>query len=108
MKRITDFDSMSEKGGFIVVYPDGVSNSWADGRGTTDAEIDDEVHAHLVAGGLEIDVHRLGERADRRLGGCVGGLGRRRDKPGERRSKRGGQSQPPAQLIDVKCTFRHV
>jgi polyhydroxybutyrate depolymerase len=36
--QLTGFDAVADAGGFIVVYPDGVERSWADGRGTTPAD----------------------------------------------------------------------
>ena len=36
--QYTGFDAVADEGGFIVVYPDGVGRSWADGRGTTPAD----------------------------------------------------------------------
>ena len=36
--ELTGLDVVAESGGFIVVYPDGVQRSWADGRGTTPAD----------------------------------------------------------------------
>ena len=34
----TKFSTKADKEGFIVVYPDGIDNGWADGRGKTEAE----------------------------------------------------------------------
>jgi polyhydroxybutyrate depolymerase len=39
MPTLTGLDAVADSEGFVVVYPDGFSNSWADGRGTTDAEL---------------------------------------------------------------------
>lgn len=36
--ELTGLDAVADEAGFIVVYPDGVSRSWADGRGTTPAD----------------------------------------------------------------------
>ncbi len=36
--KLTGFDAVADASGFIVVYPDGVDRSWADGRGTTPAD----------------------------------------------------------------------
>ena len=44
MSRQTGFNEIADKEGFIVVYPDGIKRSWADGRGITradDQNIDD-------------------------------------------------------------------
>jgi len=38
MQEISNFNAVAESGGFIVVYPDGVGNSWADGRGISAAD----------------------------------------------------------------------
>lgn len=35
---LTAFSTLSDQRGFIAVYPDGIDKSWADGRGTTDAD----------------------------------------------------------------------
>lgn len=35
---LTGFSTLADERGFIAVYPDGVDKSWADGRGTTDAD----------------------------------------------------------------------
>ena len=34
----TGFDALSDRERFIVAYPDGIEKSWADGRGTTNAD----------------------------------------------------------------------
>jgi polyhydroxybutyrate depolymerase len=34
----THYDSVADEHGFAVVYPDGVDRSWADGRGSTEAD----------------------------------------------------------------------
>lgn len=36
--QLTGLDALADEAGFIVVYPDGVRRSWADGRGTTPAD----------------------------------------------------------------------
>ncbi|MFL5349024.1 MAG: alpha/beta hydrolase family esterase [Hyalangium sp.] len=36
--KLTGFDAVADAAGFIVVYPDGVDRSWADGRGKTPAD----------------------------------------------------------------------
>jgi polyhydroxybutyrate depolymerase len=38
IRNVTKFDAVADANGFVVAYPDGYSNSWNDGRGTTDAE----------------------------------------------------------------------
>lgn len=35
---LSGFTPLAEEKGFVAIYPDGVDKSWADGRGTTDAE----------------------------------------------------------------------
>ena len=37
---LTHFDSVADAHGFLVVYPDGLSASWADGRGATTSDTD--------------------------------------------------------------------
>jgi polyhydroxybutyrate depolymerase len=39
MRNLTSLDTVADANGFVVAYPDGYSESWADGRGTTDAEV---------------------------------------------------------------------
>lgn len=36
--KLSGFDAVADEEGFIVVYPDGVDRSWADGRGMTPAD----------------------------------------------------------------------
>jgi polyhydroxybutyrate depolymerase len=38
MRQLSGLDAISNANGFVVAYPDGYLKSWADGRGTTDAE----------------------------------------------------------------------
>ncbi len=38
MINLTNLSQLAEQEGFIVVYPNGIKKSWADGRGTTPAE----------------------------------------------------------------------
>ena len=40
MLRLTSFNTLADAHGFIVVYPEGYKQSWADGRGITDADKD--------------------------------------------------------------------
>ena len=43
-ERLSHFDKISDANGFIVIYPDGLDRSWADGRGGTPSdrkEVDD-------------------------------------------------------------------
>jgi polyhydroxybutyrate depolymerase len=37
-QRISGYDAVADANGFIVVYPQGTSNNWADGRGATDPD----------------------------------------------------------------------
>jgi polyhydroxybutyrate depolymerase len=39
-QRLTHLDAVSDKDGFLVVYPDGLERSWADGRGGGPSERD--------------------------------------------------------------------
>ena len=48
--RLSGFDALSDEHGFLVVYPDGLERSWADGRGATPS---DKQHVN--------DVHFLSE-----------------------------------------------
>lgn len=48
--RLSHFDSLSDQHGFLVVYPDGLNRSWADGRNATPS---DKQHVN--------DVHFLSE-----------------------------------------------
>jgi polyhydroxybutyrate depolymerase len=50
-EEITGFNKLSDRESFIVAYPEGIDRSWADGRGTTDADkrgIDDVGFAKAV------------------------------------------------------------
>jgi polyhydroxybutyrate depolymerase len=38
MESATHYDAVADAHGFVVVYPDGVDHSWADGRGATEAD----------------------------------------------------------------------
>src|SRR5579859_6704724 len=40
MRRITHFDTIADRYGFLVVYPEGYGRSWNDGRGNTPAQQD--------------------------------------------------------------------
>src|SRR5436190_5524032 len=37
-QQISNLDTLSDRSRFIVAYPEGIGKSWADGRGTTNAE----------------------------------------------------------------------
>jgi len=37
-QQISNFDALADRSRFIVAYPEGIGKSWADGRGTTNAE----------------------------------------------------------------------
>jgi polyhydroxybutyrate depolymerase len=37
-EAVTHYDAVADAHGFVVVYPDGIDNSWADGRGATEAD----------------------------------------------------------------------
>ncbi|HYM23658.1 MAG TPA: PHB depolymerase family esterase [Vicinamibacterales bacterium] len=39
-QQISSFDALSDRSRFIVAYPEGIGKSWADGRGTTNADRD--------------------------------------------------------------------
>ena len=38
-ERLSHFDKISDEHGFIVVYPDGLDRSWADGRGKSPSDV---------------------------------------------------------------------
>jgi len=46
---LTHFDSVSEAHGFLVVYPDGLGRSWADGRGATSSDKDGIVDVKFLS-----------------------------------------------------------
>jgi len=51
LESISGLDALADRHGFIVAYPEGIGRSWADGRGTTDADrhgIDDVGFARAV------------------------------------------------------------
>jgi polyhydroxybutyrate depolymerase len=41
MRRLTGLDAVADREGFLVVYPDGVSRQWNDGRAEVDPGVDD-------------------------------------------------------------------
>jgi polyhydroxybutyrate depolymerase len=66
IRTVTKFDAVADANGFVVAYPDGYSNSWNDGRGTTDAEdagVDDVAFVSAliddVAARTPIDTRRV-------------------------------------------------
>lgn len=49
MQSFSGFDALADKEGFIVAYPDAVSNAWNDGRGDGVSQINDLGYlAHLI------------------------------------------------------------
>lgn len=60
MVRLTSFNSLADADGFIVVYPEGYKQSWADGRGITDADkdgLDDVGFISTLVDSLVKDLH---------------------------------------------------
>lgn len=63
---LTHFDAIADAHGFLVAYPDGLSNSWADGRGATPSDKDgvDDVKflselIHKLVRDYKIDASRV-------------------------------------------------
>lgn len=57
-ERLAHLDKVSDEHGFLVVYPDGLDRSWADGRGGTPAErsgVNDVKFLSALMGALESD-----------------------------------------------------
>jgi polyhydroxybutyrate depolymerase len=57
-ERLTNFDAIADANGFVVVYPDGIDNNWADGRGASEPDrrgIDDVGFLAALAGKLQND-----------------------------------------------------
>ena len=55
-ERLTNFDAIADANGFVVVYPDGIDNNWADGRGASEPDrrgIDDVGFLVALAGKLQ-------------------------------------------------------
>jgi len=55
-ERLSHFDKLSDEHGFIVVYPDGLDRSWADGRGATPSDkkgVDDVKFLSTLIGTFE-------------------------------------------------------
>jgi polyhydroxybutyrate depolymerase len=55
-ERLAHLDKVSDEHGFLVVYPDGLDRSWADGRGGTPAErsgVNDVKYLSALMGALE-------------------------------------------------------
>jgi polyhydroxybutyrate depolymerase len=66
MQRLTHLNSLADRHGFIVVYPDGYQKSWADGRGATEADqagVDDvgflSALIDTLAGRFKVDRSRV-------------------------------------------------
>jgi polyhydroxybutyrate depolymerase len=54
-ERLTNFDAIGDANGFVVVYPDGIDNNWADGRGASEPDrrgVDDVGFLAALAGKL--------------------------------------------------------
>jgi polyhydroxybutyrate depolymerase len=65
MRDWTSFDAQAEAFGYVVAYPDGVSGSWADGRGVTRADeagVDDVAFLRAL---IDWSAHEHGTVADR-------------------------------------------
>jgi polyhydroxybutyrate depolymerase len=55
-ERLTNFDAIADANGFVVVYPDGIDNNWADGRGASEPDrrgVDDVGFLAALAGKLQ-------------------------------------------------------
>jgi polyhydroxybutyrate depolymerase len=55
-ERLTNFDAVADADGFVVVYPDGIDNNWADGRGASEPDrrgVDDVGFLTALAGKLQ-------------------------------------------------------
>ena len=55
-ERLTNFDAIADANGFVVVYPDGIDNNWADGRGASEPDrrgVDDVGFLTALAGKLQ-------------------------------------------------------
>jgi polyhydroxybutyrate depolymerase len=55
-ERLTNFDAIADADGFVVVYPDGIDNNWADGRGASEPDrrgVDDVGFLAALAGKLQ-------------------------------------------------------
>lgn len=48
MLRLTGFDAIADKRGFIVIYPNGIDKHWNDGRSTIKNKIDDVAFVNAV------------------------------------------------------------
>lgn len=55
-EKLTNFDAVADDDGFVVVYPDGIDGSWADGRGASAPDrrgVDDVGFLVALAGKLQ-------------------------------------------------------
>ncbi len=62
--KLTGLDAVADEAGFIVVYPDGVDRSWADGRGTTPADLEGVDDVGFLTAVVDHFIQRFG--VDRR------------------------------------------
>lgn len=63
MRRLTGFDELADKLGFIVAYPNGIDRHWNDGRSTIKNPVDDVSFVSALIDRLQaerkIDPHRI-------------------------------------------------
>ena len=55
MERLTHMNDISDSGGFIAVYPDGVNKNWNDGRPQINPDVDDVAFVRSMLERLESD-----------------------------------------------------
>lgn len=57
---LTSFSSLSDKRGFVAIYPDGIDKSWADGRGTSNAEMQGVDDVAFISALIDHAIDKLG------------------------------------------------
>ena len=58
MAAVSGFDTLADRAGLVVAFPDGVARTWADGRGTTPSDragVDDVGFVRRLVGRLKAD-----------------------------------------------------
>ena len=76
MEDMTGFSTLADRENFIVAYPQGVENSWADGRGSTTADtrhVDDVGFTGALIADIE-KTHRIDPRRIYATGPSNGGI----------------------------------
>jgi polyhydroxybutyrate depolymerase len=57
---LTGFSTLADKRGFVAIYPDGIDKSWADGRGTSEAEMQGVDDVAFISALIDHAIEKLG------------------------------------------------